>query len=80
MLVAWYPLNGNLKDISGNHYDLNTNHIYGDIDGDGRITQEDSELASQYFNGITTLTSEQTIRADVNQDGKVNSRDSEIIL
>lgn len=80
MLVAWYPLNGNLKDISGNHYDLNTNHIYGDIDGDGRITQEDSELASQYFNGITTLTSEQTIRADVNQDGKVNSRDSKIIL
>lgn len=80
MLVAWYPLNGNLKDISGNHYDLNTNHIYGDINGDGRITQEDSELALQYFNGITTLTSEQTIRADVNQDGNITENDAERIL
>lgn len=79
-LVAWYPLNGNLKDISGNHYDLNTNYLYGDVNQDGKIDSTDSDLVLSYFNGSATLTDNQRALADVNQDGNINSRDSKEIL
>lgn len=80
MLVAWYPLNGDLKDISGNHYDLNTNYLYGDVNQDGKIDSTDSSLVLDYFNGNATLTDNQRALADVNQDGNINSRDSKEIL
>lgn len=79
-LVAWYPLNGNLKDISGNHYDLNTNYLYGDVNQDGKIDSTDSNLVLDYFNGNATLTDNQRALADVNQDGNINGRDSKKIL
>lgn len=79
-LVAWYPLNGNLKDISGNHYDLNTNYLYGDVNQDGKIDSTDSRLVLDYFTGNATLTDNQRALADVNQDGNINNRDSKEIL
>ena len=79
-LVAWYPLNGNLKDISGNHYDLNTNYLYGDVNQDGKIDSTDSDLVLSCFNGSATLTDNQKILADVIQDNKINARDSKAIL
>lgn len=49
---------------------------YGDIDGDGYITSKDATLVKQYLaelaGGITTLTAEQLLRADVDGNGKVN--------
>lgn len=80
MLVAWYPLNGNLKDISGNHYDLNTNYLYGDVNQDGSITEADSQLILNYAAHSTTLTNDQLKLADVNKDGKADVLDSRAIL
>lgn len=80
MLVAWYPLNGNLKDISGNHYDLNTNYLYGDVNQDGSITEADSQLILSYAAHNTTLTNDQLKLADVNKDGKADVLDSRAIL
>ena len=34
-LIAWWPLNGNLKDYSGNNYDLTGQNVI--IDSIGKI-------------------------------------------
>ena len=52
---------------------------YGDVDGDGYVTDADANLVSDYTVGNATLTSEQLIRADVNGDGNVTITDSMLI-
>ncbi len=53
--------------------------LYGDINGDGEVTEEDVELILNYIFGLTTLTSAQESIADVNHDGKVDATDAIII-
>lgn len=48
---------------------------YGDIDGDGLITEKDLNLLTEYWAEIITLTPDQLRRADINGDGIVDQRD-----
>ena len=53
---------------------------YGDINGDGHITQVDANIFTDYFNGDIELTAEQIARADVNGDGEIDVRDSMLVV
>ncbi len=52
---------------------------YGDINGDGYVTNDDATLISQYVALLTTLTDAQKTKADVNGDGTVTISDSLLI-
>lgn len=52
---------------------------YGDINGDGHITQVDADMITNYFNGDIELTAEQIARADVNGDGEISVLDGMLI-
>lgn len=52
---------------------------YGDVNIDGATDVGDALLIGQYVNGLRTLTDEQKLRADVNQDSQVNQADASII-
>ena len=54
--------------------------VLGDVNGDRKISSEDSRLILEYSAGMRKLTIFQRKRADVNQDGKINSQDSNLIL
>ena len=56
-----------------------TSTIYGDVNGDGSVTQTDYLLIQRYVNGTTTPTEEQKILADVNLDGSLTDEDSAIV-
>ena len=44
--------------------------IYGDLDDNGQVTKEDVEMLQKYLADLTTLTSEQKEKADVDLNGK----------
>ncbi len=46
--------------------------LYGDVNEDGEITEEDSTLLSNYLNNNTTISNQALKNSDVNGDGKVN--------
>lgn len=48
----------------------------GDVDGDGRITQADADLALSYYVGTTSFTEKQFKAADYNRDGKITPADA----
>ena len=77
-LVAWYPLNGNLKDNCG-RYNLNTNYLYGDVNQDGSITQEDADLIKSFIIETATPTDNQKIIADINKDGELSLNDYALV-
>ena len=52
----------------------------GDVDGNGRVTEYDANLLTQYLTGRVTLTQQQRIRGDYNGDGVLNARDTALIL
>ena len=52
---------------------------YGDVDGDGYVTNDDATMVQEYVVGNITLTDAQLIRADVNNDGDVNATDAMMI-
>lgn len=51
----------------------------GDIDNNGTVTISDYTIVRLYNLGQKTLTQEEFFRADVNQDGVVNSIDEDMI-
>ena len=53
--------------------------LLGDVDGDGVLTDNDYANISGYVSGRYSLTIEQLKRADVNQDGKVDTNDARIL-
>ncbi len=53
--------------------------LLGDVDGDGVLTDNDYANISGYVSGRYSLTTEQLKRADVNQDGKVDTDDARIL-
>jgi hypothetical protein len=53
--------------------------IYGDIDGDGKVTEADGQMVMQAGTGAIELTSTQRIAADVNGDGYCDSSDALLI-
>ena len=46
--------------------------LYGDVNEDGEITEEDSTLLSNYLNNNTTISNQALKNSDINGDGKVN--------
>ena len=54
--------------------------LYGDINGDGKVTAKDSMTVQRYAIKLATLTDEQLKAADVDKDGKVNAKDALYIL
>ena len=54
---------------------------YGDIDGDGYVTQADAEYIAKHVIGISgyPLSDAQFIRADVDGDGEVTQTDALLI-
>jgi len=53
-----------------------TRRLYGDVNGDGVISNADADLILQYSTLMTDLDQYQKIAADVNGDGKVTTLDS----
>ena len=53
---------------------------FGDVDLDGFVTENDSDLVFQYDMGLAVLSQEQIIRADVDGDGNVTVTDGNLIL
>ncbi|MBF0532953.1 MAG: putative Ig domain-containing protein [Candidatus Omnitrophica bacterium] len=53
--------------------------LYGDVNGDGKVTAFDALLAAQYAVGIITLTTDKVMKADVSADGQVSAFDAVLI-
>ena len=51
---------------------------YGDINGDGYANAWDLSMINQFINGTGTLTERQQEYADLNADGVIDERDSDI--
>lgn len=59
---------------------INYYTLYGDINEDGTITQDDYNLLSEHVSEASLLTTEQSIKnADVNGDGTINALDMSIL-
>ena len=54
--------------------------VYGDIDGDGKISAKDSLNIQRYVINLKAFDEEQLLAADVNGDGKVTAKDALEIL
>lgn len=55
---------------------INYYTLYGDINEDGTITQDDYNLLKKHVSKTSLLTTEQSIKnADVNGDGRINVKD-----
>ena len=63
-------LEGKLPD-----YPIKDYILYGDVNEDGVITEEDATLLSNYLNNNTKISDQALKNADVNGDGKVNITD-----
>lgn len=55
-------------------------YALGDINADGAVDQADAELLSAYIVGKAELTQAQLLRADMNGDRVIDSRDTYLIL
>ena len=56
------------------------NILYGDVNGDGKITAKDSLMTQRYAIKLATLTADQLKAADVDKDNKVTTKDALYIL
>ncbi|MBQ5439538.1 MAG: dockerin type I repeat-containing protein, partial [Clostridia bacterium] len=56
------------------------NILYGDVNGDGKVSARDSMLVQRYAIKLATLTDELFKAADVDKNGKVNAKDALYIL
>ena len=54
--------------------------LYGDVNGDGKVTARDSMIVQRYAIKLAQLTDEQIKVADVDRNGKVNAKDALYIL
>lgn len=55
------------------------NYIYGDVDFDGEVTNDDALLVLKYARNLVTFDDTQIKVADVNGDGKITQEDSDCI-
>ena len=55
-------------------------HVYGDIDGDGKVSAKDSMNIQRYVIKLKSFDEDQLLAADVNGDGKVTAKDALEIL
>ena len=67
VLASWSDYPNTLPDFPITNYIL-----YGDVNEDGEITEEDSTLLSNYLNNNTKISDQALKNSDINGDGKVN--------
>lgn len=79
-LISCGTTGGVPLDSSTEGSTLITSNIYGDMNGDGRVTATDAFFVQNYLARTIFFTDEQISRADVNQDGIITERDAKIIL
>lgn len=58
------------------HQNLTHDYLYGDVNGDSKVTSTDARLVLRYAAKIETPSNAQFVLADVNGDAKVNSTDA----
>ena len=58
---------------------IDKNAVFGDVNGDGKLTQEDVDLIKKYDAGTVSLTDAEKKRADVNGNGDIDAGDSLMI-
>ena len=54
--------------------------LIGDVDGDGELTGQDSNMITRYLARFQTLDAAQKSRADFDGDGEITSYDATMIL
>ena len=54
--------------------------IFGDVNLDGSVSTKDFALLKQYIDNKATLSEEAKKNADVNEDGKLDQTDVDIIM
>lgn len=59
--------------------DTVTEHLYGDVNGDGSVNSTDNALVTRVLNGKLTLEGAKSFAADVNADGKIDGLDALIL-
>ena len=52
----------------------------GDVNRDGKLTQEDADDIMKYYTGKISFDDEQKILGDVNGDERINARDAKLVL
>ena len=55
--------------------DTTTTNVKGDLNSDGKVTNDDISILYLYINGVCEFTDEELSISDVNNDGKVNNKD-----
>ena len=69
-----------ISPYSDNSGVAETDHIYGDTDGDGAVTPADARTILRYSVNLETPTKILRIAADVDGDGKILPADSRLVL
>ena len=54
--------------------------VKGDIDGDGKVTAQDSRTVLKIASGVYNATEDEFAKADINSDGKVSAMEARSIL
>ena len=77
MSLADYNKDGKINNTDANALAkaIAANYKLGDVDMDGKVTIIDVNLISKYVAKLTDFDTTQKILADVNKDGKINSKD-----
>lgn len=77
MTLADYNKDSNINNTDANALAkaIAANYKLGDVDMDGKITIVDVDLISKYVAKLIDFDTTQKILADVNKDGKINSKD-----
>jgi len=70
----------NAKDIEKEEKKLAENVLYGDVNLDKKVTQEDAEDITNYIAGKKKFSDQSLKNGDVNLDGKVNTTDARMVL
>lgn len=77
MTLADYNKDGTINNTDANSLAkaIAANYKLGDVDLDGKITIVDVNMISKYVAKLIDLDTTQKLLADVNKDGKINSKD-----
>ncbi len=74
----WYNILVNYME-NGTTELPDTDIVYGDANGDGKVNAMDATLIARYSVGTYSLTDDAIARCDVNSDGKINALDATIV-
>lgn len=74
-IIKQYGLNGFSLNEKPSE-EVQTNRIKGDVDGNGKVEENDAQIALRAAVGLETLSEEAAKAADIDGDGKITSADA----